>query len=319
VSDYIFAKFIWNIDPIYPSIGLIPIGKERYSELPIKIGEDFNIKLGERKLCIGTEVNAGKWITCIENQRNISIKMGKSVIANTYTEKEVDSDKQCTNCRTTNYFTCRMTCIGDVCIPKSDIAKTKCDPPVTSVYLTHVGGELKVGVSLGIKRRWLEQGSDYAIEIAKAPGLIARRLEQAIAKQTALKLQVRNTRKIRHLLPVTEESAQQEISLKIQEIHPIMVRYLENEEGEILSNPSLYNFTTLYGQLSFERQIDIIDPEPGIEFGGELVTIKGSIIIVKQGLYYYAMDTKRLVSHTIEFLDRPATNKREQAGLDEWF
>ena len=55
-----------------------------------------------------------------------------------------------------------------------------------------------------------------------------------------------------------------------------------------------------------------------MEFGGIIVAVKGPLIIVQQGIYYFALDTKQLVGRTIEFLEREA-NMPGQTSLDEWF
>ncbi len=306
---------VWNENPIYPVIKLIQEGSDNYTNVLLNIGEEFNIKVGEKRLCIGTEANAGKWITCASNQRK---KNGGEGVTS-YHDKIIDSNYiQCSTCRITNYFSCRMTCTGVVCDPSSAMAKAKCDPPDTSVYLTHVGGELKVGVSLGVTRRWLEQGSDYSTVITKTTGLNARKIEQILAKKFSLKLQVRNTKKLRNLKPIKHEYGFEEISYKLKEIKPLMRELTnETEENQLISNT--IDLTKYYGNLNFDRNVEEINIEPGIEFGGVVVAVKGSFIIVQNGIYYYALDTKKLISNTFELLDRPAIVKKEQAGLDEWF
>ena len=51
----------------------------------------------------------------------------------------------------------------------------------------------KVGVSLGLPRRWVEQGSEYAVHIATAPGLEARRID--LPKLLTNSIKVRRKRK----------------------------------------------------------------------------------------------------------------------------
>ncbi|MHA2170890.1 MAG: DUF2797 domain-containing protein, partial [Candidatus Kariarchaeaceae archaeon] len=255
-------------------------------------------------------------LPCNENQKQVNPKINETQ----YQSNPVfGTNIQCSLCRTTDYFACRKMCLGKVCMPSSLRAKAKCDPPNTSVYLTHVGGEIKVGVSLQLMNRWLEQGSDYATEIVNLPGLEARKLEQEASKTFNLKLQVRNQTKLRNIDPVPFEEGFEELSRKLVAMQPLIDLELINTKGHKPNKNEIHNLTEFYGNLSYDRYIDVIDPHPDVEYGGIIESIKGSLIIVKQGKFYYAIDTKKFHSYIFEFLDRRAKIKKEQAALDEWF
>jgi len=225
---------------------------------------------------------------------------------------------QCYRCATTEYFTCRMTCQGDVCVPTSDRAYELCQPPKTSVYLTYVGDELKIGVSLGIPRRWVEQGSDLATVVATAPGLEARRLEQYAAQQLNLKLQVRNSTKLQSLNSIDMEQGRQQLEKAIDDIQPLITEILGNVPGNTVRQPEIIDLHPYYGDLHISTPVQQVEVLPGNEFGGEIVGLKGSILVVKQGAYHYAMDLKKLRSYEFDFIDEKA-KIATQSYLDQWF
>ncbi|MHA2028168.1 MAG: DUF2797 domain-containing protein [Candidatus Kariarchaeaceae archaeon] len=313
---YIFVKLVWKQDPIFPMFRIIPTKSKEYSELPLIIGDEFNIKIRGRKLCIGSEVAGQGWITCVANQIRLNKPYKRAGIQQ---ERALSSEFiQCLDCRQASYFSCRQICIGKECNASSQEAFDACQGPRTSVYLTHLGGQLKVGVSLDIQRRWLEQGSDYGVELIKLPGLEARRLEQEISKHLDLSLQVRNTAKIRNYKAIREDYITGEFEEKIKQVDKIVeVDYAEIDKIEI-SKKVIVDLTSFYGNQSFERPIQLFDVQPNFEFGGVIESIKGSIIVVRNGIYLYGLDSKALTGYTIEILDRVAS-MAGQRSLDEWF
>ncbi|OLS26465.1 MAG: hypothetical protein HeimC2_14820 [Candidatus Heimdallarchaeota archaeon LC_2] len=313
---YIFIKLVWNSNPIYPSLRIVSTKNDQFSELPLIIGDEFNIIFRGRKLCIGSELSEFGWLTCVANQNRLNkpfIKLGiqqERGVAQEYI--------QCLDCRQSNYFACRQICIGKECNPSSQDAYDACQGPNTSVYLTQIGGQTKVGVSLNVNRRWLEQGSDYAVELVKMPGLEARRLEQQISKELGLKLQVRNTTKIRNFQPEQFEYGSEELENKYDQSKEIISRDYSSTEKKPVDGFVVEDLTPHYGNLNINRPIQTINFKPKSEFGGTIEAIKGSIIVVRNGLYLYGLDTKTLTSHTFSLLDRKAS-LGGQRSLDEWY
>lgn len=306
---YIFSQFMWKGDPYQPFISLVQIDGKQMEEKYLKIGENFNIRIHEGKFCIGTEVERGRWITCVESKERLKKSLS--------TTKIRTNKKQCTLCTKTNFFDCRMTCVGNYCNPTTPRAKKICDPPDTSVYITNLAGINKVGVSLSLPRRWIEQGSSVGIRVAKLPGLEARRLEQKLAKAFDLKLQVRNSTKIKQL-SLNVGKKERDKLLKIAEKSSSTIdSVLATSTGEKYTNANLVDLEEYYGNSLPNKQVTEIKVQEGVEFGGEIFSIRGSILIVKRGEYFYALDLKQLLSRVIEFTE--STEMDTHTSLDEWF
>lgn len=313
---YIFVKLVWNQNPVHPMIRIVSTKNQQFSEMPIVVGDEFNIKIRQRKLCIGTEIAGLGWTTCIANQNRLNKPYKKAGVQQ---ERPVSAEYfQCSDCRSSSYFSCRQICFGKECNPSSQEAFDHCQGPRTSVYLTHLGGQLKVGVSLNVERRWLEQGSDYGIELIKLPGLEARRLEQQISKDLNLKLQVRNTAKIRDFQPMRADFAIGEIEDKLADIKNIINTNYHRVDKVIVETSQITDLTEYYGNMNPDRPIQLVEIKPTVEFGGIIDAVKGSIIVVRNGIYLFGIDTKALMGHTFDLLDRMAS-MTGQKSLDEWF
>ncbi|MFV2014749.1 MAG: DUF2797 domain-containing protein, partial [Candidatus Heimdallarchaeota archaeon] len=301
---YIFVKLVWNRNPVYPMMRLVSTKNQEFSEMPLVIGDEFNIKIRQRKLCIGTEIAGLGWITCIANQNRLNKPYRKVGVQQ---ERPLAPEYfQCLDCRSSSYFSCRQICIGKECNPSSQEAFDHCQGPRTSVYITHLGGQLKVGVSLDVQRRWLDQGSDYGVELIKLPGLEARRLEQQISNNLNLKLQIRNTAKIRDFSPINPDYAISEMEEKFAEIKQIINEDYQEIEKKIIDTQEIIDLTEFYGNLNPDRPIQLVEVKPTVEFGGTIESVKGSIIVVRNGIYLFGIDTKTLIGQTFDILDRSA-------------
>ena len=302
---------MWNTEPIEANILYFTKGQEEQSLHKIVPGEEINIAFLDQKLCIGVEEKTSKWISCITNNKKDNPEFNR--------ENRVDQKiKQCFRCRQHSFFNCRMTCTGDICMPNPLTAKAYCDPPQTKVYITSIADKLKIGVSLGSLRRFLEQGSDYAAIIAKTKGLEARRIETRGAKELELVLQVRNSYKIKNLKPLPKEEAIKRINEKVGNMSPITIEVLSSVEGEHYVPVEILDLGKYYGDLNFTQGITEIVPKAGKEFGGQIIAIKGSILVIEQSNNYFALDMKKMISQTFKFLDRKA-KMRITSAIDDWF
>lgn len=316
VLNYIFVNLAWKTDPITSWLRFLHQGSSNYTDVQISMGDKFNIAFLSRRFCIGTDLAGPGWVSCIERQK---IFHQLNLVAGKYQEIEVENKyNQCYLCRQQNYFSCRIICTGVKCEPSSERAFEICQPPDTVVYLTHIGGQIKVGVTLDITRRWLEQGSDQVTVIARTPGLEARRIEHQISEELSVKTQIRNTTKIRNLLNTKTEEVKQDLQNKVRDSKRIVDKVLSTSPGVAFSDPKIVSLSKYYGDLEFDKRVTEIEPIPGTEFGGDVMAVKGSIIIVKNSMYYYALDTKKFTSTEFQLLDRTAVIEG-QASLDEWF
>lgn len=311
MNDNIFVKVLWNTEPVEANMLYFTKGEEGQKLHKIVPGDEINIAFLDQKLCIGVEERTSKWISCITNNKKDNPKFEK--------ENLVDQKfKQCFRCRQHSFFNCRMTCTGDICLPNPLAAKKYCEPPLTKVYLTSIADKLKIGVSLGSFRRFLEQGSDFAAIIAKTKGLEARRIETRSAKELGLVLQVRNSYKIKNIKPLNKEKAVKNIKEMVGKISPIAKEVLSGVEGEHYELVEILDLREHYGDLNFNQSITEIVPKAGKEFGGRIIAIKGSILVIEQSNNYFALDMKKMVSQTFRFLDRQA-KMRITSAIDDWF
>lgn len=348
---YVLVKLRWKSDTKSTDLIVANANTGALEFLEIAVGKEFHFRLTPRSLCIGTERDASGWLTCVENQRvklleeTIRSVQGDAVLekltarqilklehkfsAEKYPELHQNLQKlkfnsppgnqQCYYCNMKEYFACRKICIGDECRPSSSMAFDRCQPAETGVYLTKVGGQLKVGVSLNSDRRWLEQGSDFALELATLPGLEARAVEKRIAEELELKLQVRSKAKFENLNPAPQDDFEQELkdilgqSLAIAE----EIKTIRGVEGIIHPQPEISDLTKFQGDLTGIGYFQEFSYLANDEFGGKIVGIKGSFIIVENNGYHFALDTKKLVGAVFELI--PKATMKSQQSLDEFF
>ena len=262
-----------------------------FEQLFLRPGDEFNVKINDKRRCIGHRSDLGEWSLC---------SSGLPLL-----EKEV----QCFRCGRDEFYQCRALCQGDICIPSSPKAKRLCTPPNTEVYLTIVAGQLKVGVSLNAFKRWLQQGSEIGVILAKGPGLEARRYEKAIGRLEEITMSVRTNRKIDHLKPTssfTDLKKQLIAGLElIKEIEvPEEVTQLEINSDEII-NLALY-----YGELEKLESTPLLLAKKDKLFGGTILGQKGSFLVLQDDKTPLAINLNYLIGFDVEFL----TEKPERAG-----
>ena len=165
-------------------------------------------------------------------------------------------------------------------------------------------------------RRFLEQGSDYAVMIVRAPGLEARKIEHLAGSNYDLTLQIRNSFKLKNLKPEPKEMASEKLMKKFKSMEVMIDSNLKNTDGERLK-PEILDLTKYYGRLKFGN-IEEFQAMNDKEFGGEIVSIKGSLVIVKHKDRYFALDSKTMISKTFTWLDRPAKMQLKPV-LNNWF
>ena len=298
----------------------------------LNIGDELNISILNRRFCIGTETTQSQRISCYQRRINDKEKEIKSnyflLTPNTPIKNQSDIDsfilpdnknyKQCFRCTMLDYFKCRMICVGDYCNPTTKKAESKCTPAKTHVYITSVADRLKVGVSLRIPGRWLEQGSDLATKIAIAPGLEARQLEQYISKFHNLKLQVTNKEKISNLqVSQNSEKINTFNSLTNKIYDDLNEKYKYHNSIKIIE-PQTINLSSIYGSLPLNQPIQNIEINPTNSFGGKIIAIKGSILVTQLGKYYYSINLRSMINREFEFLQNPPQIET-QSFLDQWF
>ncbi len=310
--SYLFIKLQWQPNPVQTFLIYSDTVSGDITRKEIKIGDEIQIRVLNKGLCIGGEVEKGKYRSCIQNQMHSSEK------SETYKTNPSVRNHRCLLCVRSDFFLCRSTCTGVICNPSSPRAKELCTPPNTAVYVTNIAGIDKVGVSLSVKRRWLEQGSDVATKIALLPGLEARAVEQEVNRALPVKLQVSSKKKRSNLK--LENFNSDEFRKLVEEALSI-AKGVQNEkhiQGKVFENPDIIYLEEYFGNLGeIPSYVQHFDLSPNKEAGGKIVAIKGALLIIKSGNYYYTLNTKELIGCEIEFINNAQVES--QFSLDEWF
>ena len=245
---------------------------ERYDLIA---GKEIKFFVSEEQYCIGYEKSRGEWINCPFNSQ---------------TEQ---GNLQCDVCEQVDFFSCRASCIGMQCYPKTPRAKAICDRKETYLYLTFVGGKYKVGVSLNPLRRWLDQGSIYGTVLYKGYGLETRFYEQTIGGTLDLKLSVHTNDKIAFLgekLP-SERSIKVKFSEYFYQIKKLNL-FLSNEEIKINS------LLPYYQNIAHLRVKPIIDNKL---IKGKIIGVIGKLLVVQDKNSYYVSNIQALMGKKCSF------------------
>lgn len=310
--SYIFVKLQWYSNPTSTALHYADFVTGELVRQNISVGDEFHIRVIEGKYCIGTEIADKGWISCATHNRernNDAIEFQK-----------LARGKQCEYCLQDDYYACRKYCQGDYCRPSSTKALAMCQPPNTEVYITTVGSEMKVGVSLNTDRRWVEQGSDYGVKVAELPGLDARYLEATLARELGYKLQVSTKKKMNDLQPFNKNIFQEELTKVRSKVIDIGERIKEERgvDGKIVDKWKIIDLTQFYGDaLQQINYADTFTVAPDKEFGGQITVIKGSLIVIRNNEKYIILNTKQLEGYKFEKIEK--ANMNIQTSLSDWF
>ena len=305
----LFSHLKWiQENPVQPKLFLADLESGKIIEKTIAIGDDFHIKTHEGGYCVGAETSTG-WISCARNRKmDYPLKTQKDALG-----------VQCDQCQGAEYFSCRIRCIGDICVPSSPQAKEACSTPDTGIYLTQAATQNKVGVSRVPLRRWIEQGSDFSILFAELPGLEARRLEQRIFYELGISQAISVSKKIGNIGIHDKAEFERLIKSKLPKILELYEQVKEeaNVEGQAYPNPKIINLQNFHGFVNGVNKKNEFIPQPKQEFGGEIVAVKGGIIVVTDAKLKYALNTKKLQGWVIELIE--SAENKGQFELNSFF
>jgi hypothetical protein len=174
---------------------------------------------------------------------------------------------------------------------------------------------LKVGVSSEkrVRTRWVEQGADFGsiLHLIKG-GIAARRIEDRLGKNPKVAKQVRGERKIRGLLSKLGLDAAQSI------VEDFILEVKSDEIGnhvELEELSSYYSLVNVDAQpYPWRRRTETIDDRPLV---GEVVGMKGSLLVTSLGSTYTVIDLKRVIGYSLDY-DSDITLVT-QTGLMDFF
>ncbi|MHA1481436.1 MAG: DUF2797 domain-containing protein [Candidatus Thorarchaeota archaeon] len=245
--------------------------------------------------CIGRRASEREFIKC--------------PIGNVVTKSRI----KCDSCLESDYFDPCIRCAGHIC-NASESRFSICNTTPYVVYAAIFNdGSLKVGVSSShrIKTRWVEQGADYAGILAHVTGgKQARLIESELGRRGGVATRIHGARKQAMLMK----------DLSIDEAYQI-VEPLLNSHPIISSGIDLIDLSTYYSISSLDaephRWLDSHNSITGLQVAGEVVGMKGSLLITKTSGSFYMIDLKSIVGYSIDF--EAEIRIEAQSSLLEYF
>ena len=242
-------------------------------------GKKLSWTIAGPRMCIGSRNEAGRLVSCSEN---IVSRPGQV---------------RCNSCSVVDSMDPCVRCTGRIC-NASEARKTRCEETDYVLYLAVFRDHtLKVGVSTArrVKTRWVEQGADFAAVIAEIRGgRAARRLEDLVGRRSGATKQVRSKRKIASLMEQLSFSGAEEIVKRFLSSLP---KVLPEYEVQLEDLSMYYNLDSLDARpLPWRKRSDPMD---GVQLLGDVVGMKGSLLVTRIGSAFTIADLKQLVGYTV--------------------
>ncbi|MFW9994314.1 MAG: DUF2797 domain-containing protein [Candidatus Odinarchaeota archaeon] len=287
-----YLKIAWKKEILSPVVRIYDPISAKILESPIT--RQWNIATGNVRHCTGYKDLEGLFTPCPDES---ATKPGKS-------------SSTCSSCFSRDPWRYRAISRGYPVKTGSMNGRTVMDDENTSVYLTLIGNNLKVGVSTEPVRRWLDQGSDYAILLWHGDGLAARKIENRVeAYFSIITKTITFNQKFQALREIHSE---QEAQKKLLSFKKEVYDQLELPPSEDFDS-SFFNLLQYQGPLvrsltSFSPFLQDIKEQTVIR--GDLAVIKGPLLVLKENQTFYAYNLHQLDGWEVE--DPAAITKRVQ-------
>jgi len=264
-------------------------------------GEEFHLKVSEEKKCIGHSINKMEYYLC---------------------NKRVDSQySRCYNCEQQDFEKCFLFC--DASKPFGNCAQNPeayayCRDHPCSVYIALVANDVKVGVSINPLKRWINQGADLAVEVIRAKnGFEARTLEKAISSDLQISQTIRKTTKARKLNFDLSKSTP-DFRAIVEDVKSYIGKSgYETENSDLLHKEN--ELASYYGDIpSLESNPILNEVEKTFQITGEIVGVKGKLIVTKVNNSFYVTNMSKIIGHLMSFSSTPLKMKGQQS-LSEFF
>jgi len=265
--------------------------------IPVHPGKHLNWFFRGPKRCVGNIDSSGKLVRCPEEA--VVLRQGT----------------RCGPCSAIDFYDPCIRCDGRTC-GATEARKTQCDMSDYALYVAVFNDStLKIGVSSKkrVRLRWIEQGADFGGIIETITGgRKARRLEDRIGKRSNITKVVRGERKIKSLQDTLDIGMAQTIVddfiLGIESIEP-------GTQIELEDLSSYYSLPILdIKPTPWRKRSDPIDQRPLV---GDVVGMKGSLLVTSIGSSYIVTDLKQVVGYSLES-DGDITMVT-QSGLMDYF
>ncbi len=257
-----------------------PEGSGSPAFLRMSKGKELEWVFRGPRLCVGSHDNAGRMIRCPED----------SVI--------LRSGTRCGPCAAMDIADPCIRCDGRSCRAPEG-RRIQCESTDYVVYLVVFNDStLKVGVSTKkrVLTRWVEQGADFGGVLQDIEGgRKARLAEHRLARRKGIFKQVHSSRKIRSL----------PLSLELEQAQALADEFLSSLddpfigiETELESLGKHYMLPPLERPPSpWKKRSEPVDKRP---LTGEVVGMKGPILITSIGSALTATDMKQVVGYSID-------------------
>ena len=171
---------------------------------------------------------------------------------------------------------------------------------------------MKVGVTQGSRfvTRWVEQGADVALRVLTGNGSEVRRLERAIHTRLGISESVHAGAKVSAL----GKEDRTKLALRLLGETRDKIHAVASPDQRFHEDPwillSHYNVPALK-----QRPISL-KVEDGVDVTGEVVGVKGPILLLRNGGLYFALSLNALLGRSVEFT---AGRAQSQTGLETFF
>jgi len=228
----------------------------------------------------------------------INLKLGQKYCIGYYTNKQNPCPsfvrllfgKQCAGCREHDLYANCARCDGSNCINVK--RRKECIKSENFIYLAAFHDLLKVGVSskYRFKKRFIEQGADFAAKIMKVDdGRIARLVEQQVSKKLGITDRVWGRTKGRLLFPDPNVSV------------ALIKNAYEKLKGKFnLLDFELYDLRSYYNLDALNREPKWLKIREGTRIAGEILAVKGNITVLKTNEDIYAFNVNKLIGRLVE-------------------
>ncbi|MHA2240796.1 MAG: DUF2797 domain-containing protein [Candidatus Thorarchaeota archaeon] len=212
------------------------------------------------------------------------------------------NQSKCALCSSLDQYDPCIRCKGHSCTATPE-KREKCREAEYALYLAiFKDTTVKVGVSkLGrVLTRWLEQGVDYAtVLVTMKDGKAVRRFEDSIGRRSDVAKSVQVSRKLKMLNQ----------GLSLEEANKLLHDVIDGIDDErINTNIKLEDFSKFYGLSDLDTDPEIWNSRNSSpinqQFLGDIVGMKGSLLVTRFGHAFTVVNLKQLIGYTID-MDSP--------------
>jgi hypothetical protein len=274
-----------------------------FNLLPLEPGSHIEFKVMEGKFCIG--------YTKLSNKTGESSSGWKERASCPY-KSQVNQGTRCYRCSTADVMRTCVLCNGGECRAISEIREA-CQKSVAYVYLASFGtGRIKAGVSRRGRymNRWIEQGADMAKRILLGDGMEVRRFERWIQRKIGVLNMVRAKQK--QDLGRTERDLEEskrlldEYQEKVYRVFPAQHHFQEDTQFLLPK----------YRIPKIDRRPLELEVQGGKVISGQVLAVKGPILLVEMNGLPYTVNLNRLIGRKID--DSGEFTLKAQSGLEKY-